>query len=538
MPRSLPRARFFSVLLALGSAANAQTADPGALAPAGGSTPAAAASSSGMLAALDVDGGASPGQGPPAWTIEPRIMLSETLTDNVRVNGSASRQADQITEIAPGIRIQAKSARLKGYFDYTLRQQVYAQHPDYGRTQNALNTMSTLEAVEKWLFVDFTGLVTQQAISAFGAQSPSNTSINSNVIESSTYRVSPRIIGQIAEVAEYSLRYDASTTRSSSATTSNIDVSQWSGQLRGGTPFQRLKWTIDGSQVSNEYSGTRYRDGLKNDSDRFSVTGSYLLFPDFSVSLSSGRETNNYASPDQQSRETHGYGFEWNPTERTRITASRERRFFGNGHSFSFSHRFPLSSISYTDTKDVSLLPNQFSQAGQSADWQRAENLCMSEGRKEDPQCINDWLALWQGSSDFLSARLRLQRRQQLALALMGARNSLTLLADRSESQSLLASEVLDETTQSSLIRQKGLSLNLTHRLSPTSNLSVIASRRESIGSGNGDVQATTTIYQLGLTTKLGSRTRGSLNARHSSFDNHATPYKENAVIGSIYLIY
>ena len=541
MRSSLAHAQFVSVLLALSTAATAQTLVPGPLTAPGGSTPTDPASAAGMLSALDDDAGASSGMGQPAWIIKPRILLTETLTDNVRVSGAGGRQADQITEIAPGIRIQTSSARLKGHLDYSLRQQFYAQHPEYDRTQNALSSFATLEAVDKWLFVDFSGVVAQQSISAFGPQSPDNTSINSNVVETSTYRLSPYIRGQIGGVAEYSLRHDASTTRSSSATANNIDLSQWNGQVRGSTPFPRLGWSIEGSQVSSEYSGSSYRSGRTNDSDRVKLRGTYLLFPDFRISLSSGRETNNYVSTNQQSRETHGFGFEWSPTERTRISGSKERRFFGDGHSFTFTHRFPLSSISYTDTKDVSFQPNQFSLAGQTTGREWAEQYCKLFNPDATPEIIQNCVITElsaQGSGDFLSARPRLQRRQQLSFALMGARNSLTLLASRSESQSLRADDFLDDTTQSSVIRQEGLALNLSHRLSAMSNLSLLASRQESIGSGNSDVKATNTTYQLGFTTRLGSRTSGSLRARHSIFSSQANPYTENSVIGSISFIY
>lgn len=534
MRTSLAHSRCISFLLALSTVASAQTVVPEVISPPGGSAPADLSMGAGMLSALDGGAGASASMGQPPWTIQPRIMLTETLTDNVRVNGSNDRQADQITEIAPGIRIQASSARLKGHFDYSLRQQFYAQHPEYDRTQNSLNSFATLEAVEQWLFVDFSGVVAQQPISAFGAQSPGNTSINSNVTETSTYRLSPYIRGQIAGVLGYSLRHDASTTRSASATATNLDLSQWSGQLSGGTPFQRLSWSIDGSQSSSEY-GNR----MQYDADRVRATASYLLFPDLRFSLNRGREANNYASANQESRGTHGFGFEWNPTERTTISASKERRFFGDGHNFSFSHRFPLSSISYTDTKDVSLLPNQFSQLGQNANREWVEQYCrlLNQATPENiPNCVIDLLSTGQGSRDFLSAYARLQRRQQLAVAIMGARNSLTLVAHRSESQSLQANDFLDETTPSSLIEQKGLSLSLSHQLSPITNLNFLASRQESIG--NGDTSATNTLYQLGLTSKLGSRTSGSLTARQSSFESQNAPRKEHAVIGTISFIY
>lgn len=293
------------------------------------------------------------------WFFTPRISLTETLTDNVNINRSSSgKQGDLITQIAPGMRIEARTSRLKAYFDYALQGQFYAKN-DYSRTQNSLNTFGTFEAVDNWLFLDFSGVIAQQAISAFGAQSPDNTSINNNSTETASYRISPYIRGQLGGIVEYLLRYSLSTTRSDASIVSDTNISQWTGQLHGSTPFQNLKWTIDADQQTTDYS--RGRD---NEAERLRVVLTYSVLPELSVLLSGGQESNNYVSIEQKSTSTYGYGFDWNPTERTKISAFKEIRFFGDGHNISFSHRFPRSSIRFTDTRDVSVLPNQYTTVG------------------------------------------------------------------------------------------------------------------------------------------------------------------------------
>jgi hypothetical protein len=47
-----------------------------------------------------------------AVSIVPRVSVTETLTDNVRLS-SVDKQADLITEISPGIRISSEGRRLK-----------------------------------------------------------------------------------------------------------------------------------------------------------------------------------------------------------------------------------------------------------------------------------------------------------------------------------------------------------------------------------------------------------------------------------------
>lgn len=478
----------------------------------------------------------------PTWVIKPRISLTETWTDNANLNqGTNSKQSDLITEVAPGIQIQARTARLKGYLDYSLRGQQYAHNTNSARTQNSLNAFGTLEAIDNWLFLDFSGVIAQQSISAFGAQSPASTSVNSNSTETSTYRLSPYIRGQLGGVAEYMLRYNASTTRSDSSTAAGIDISQLSGQLRGSTPFQRLKWTIDGNQQTTDYS-----TGRTTDAETYRGMLTYSLFPQFRVSASGGWESNNYASATQESRTTHGYGFDWNPTERTQLSVFKERRFFGDGHNISFSHSFPMSSIQYTNTRDVSVLPDQFGYVGRGTVYDQYYQLFSGIS---DPvlraNFVNAFLAAFginpnsQVVSSFISSQASVQRRELLSYVIYGARNSITLLANRSENQSLLATSIgKDDFSKSTTIRQSGLSVNFAHRLSEISNLNLLLSRQESTGGTGSSLKATTTMYQLNVSTKLGAKTTGSLSVRRSEFDNSTTPFIENALIGVVTYIY
>lgn len=489
-----------------------------------------------------------------AFIITPRITLSETWSDNVSLNAGSTRSKESgfITELAPGVRIDARTARLKAYFDYSLRGQFYSTPSGYSRTQNQLNTFGTLEAVSNWLYVDFSGIIAQQAISAFGSQSPGSANINNNTTETSTYRLSPYIRGQVAGVAEYLLRYNYSTTHANASIASDVDLSEWVGQLRGSTPFQSLRWALDASQQTAEYSY-----GRKTDSDRFTASATYIVVPQFRVTFSGGQEANNYASVDKESHTTHGYGFDWNPTERSQISAFRDKRFFGNGHRYTVNHRFPLSSISYSDTKDVSILPNQFTSVGMGTVFDLFKQICRQQLASQFPDPIQldiaanncaSGLSAASGvsastpvTSSFLSSRATIQRRQELALAIQGVRNTLTIMFNRNENDSILASDsIQDDFYRNSVnsIKQRGVSISLAHQLSGLTTANLTASRQESTGTGTTALKATTTLYQGGISTKLGPKTTGSLNVRHSKFDSSTNPYTENAVIGMLSVLF
>lgn len=537
----MPRIKFCSLsvvtLSVLTSAAMAQTV-PGAVTNlTGASAGTGATAQTSGAPTPDSKENTTPGR---AWSIKPRISLTETLTDNVAVNRTqGNKEADLITQLSPGIRIEGKSARLKAYLDYALNAQLYAKS-DTSRTQNSLNGFGTFEAVDNWLFLDANARIAQQSISALGAQSPSSTSINANSTETSTVGFSPYIRGQIGGLVDYGLRYNRSTTRSSASTVSNIDLAEWSGQLKGSTPFRNLQWSVDARNQVVDYSS-----GRETDASRMTGRLTYALTPQFRIIGSGGWEENNYASIDQQGQTTHGYGLDWNPTERTQFSAFKERRFFGDGHNISFSHRFPRSSIRFSDSRDISVLPNQFANQGYGSLYDVIAAQFAGLPEPDRTNAIQNFFVAnptlnpnAQVTSSFLSSRATIQRRQQLSIVLLGVKNSITFLANRNVSQSTLASNaVADDFSRASEIRQQGFSINYSHQLSQLSSLNALFSRQESTGTGTNTLKTTTNLYQLNLATKLGAKTSGSVSVRHTASDGTVS-FKENALIGTVTYTY
>ena len=54
---------------------------------------------------------------PSTW-FEPRISVQHTVTNNARLNDT--KISDQVTEVTPGVRWIGNTARIKGFFDYSL----------------------------------------------------------------------------------------------------------------------------------------------------------------------------------------------------------------------------------------------------------------------------------------------------------------------------------------------------------------------------------------------------------------------------------
>jgi uncharacterized protein (PEP-CTERM system associated) len=480
-----------------------------------------------------------------AWAIVPRIGLTGTLSDNINL-ATTDKQSGLISQLSPGIRIDGRTARLKMFLDYQLDAIAYSTGNNSSQVQNFLKTFGTLEAIDNWLFLDFGGEIRQQVINQFGQQSSSAIYNTGNTTETSTFFLSPFIKGQLGGSADYFLRYNSSVTNSKDSTLSDVTLSQWLGQINGNTRFQNLNWAIDGRQQDTDYSqGRNYNDS------RIRALLSYRLFPEFRLSGSGGYESNNYQSLDNEGNSTYGAGFNWTPTERTQASGFWEHRFFGTGHNVLLSHRFPLSSIRYTDTRDVALIPTDFTTSGLGTVYDQyfqifaslipdpvnrdayVRNLLTQAGVSPDAQAVNNYLA----------NRPQVQRNQQLSLVLFGSRNAITFIASRRDSQPLtLAPNGLEGiASEADRVTQQGYALGFSHRLTPLTGLNVLASRQKNKSGLTNEIDTTLTTYQIGVSTRLGARTVGALNARHQDFsgsDLTTTPYKENALIASVTMVF
>jgi uncharacterized protein (PEP-CTERM system associated) len=45
-------------------------------------------------------------------------------------------------------------------------------------------------------------------------------------------------------------------------------------------------------------------------------------------------------------------------------------------------------------------------------------------------------------------------------------------------------------------------------------------------------------MYQANLNSKLGARTTGAVTIRHTKFENSTNPFTENAIIGTVSVIF
>lgn len=471
-----------------------------------------------------------------SFYVVPRISVLETVTDNVRLE-SGSHRSDFVTTISPGLSVRSDAGRLRGYLDYSLNQILYAREGSANELQNSLNTRMSYEAISNFAFIDVTGTISQQAISAFGQQSVDNTSINRNRTEVSTLNVSPYVRGRLADLANYQVRYSRSITRSKNNLGSDGDAQDLTASLSGESNSRVLNWSASATHSEQEFN-----PGRSTESDRLRGVLTAVVNPQFNVSLIGGHESNNYASANKEGKVTYGLGFDAALGERTRLSAQIERRFFGTGHSLTFDHRTAHTAWRFSDTKDVSVTPNQIGNTGLRPLYDLYFSLFTSV--EPDPvrraAMVENFLRVngLNGSTNvnvgFLTSGATLVRQQSLAFTVFGARDTISLIAIRGNNGSLVGGiGGTDDFSNTSTVRQFGWTASFTHRLTQETSLNVLVNQLRSSGD-TGLLSTNLRSLNMTVSTRLGLRTTASVGARHTIFDSSSLPYKESAAFGSL----
>lgn len=471
-----------------------------------------------------------------AITVTPRISVTETITDNARLS-TDNRQAEFITEISPGIRVASDAGRLKGFFDYALNARLFAKDTSSTTTQNALTAFGSFEAVDNWAFLDINGTITQQAISALGPQLTGGPLINANQTETTSLRVSPYVRGRWANAVNYDARYSVSSNRSQSSQVSDVITKDLSLQLSGQGSSAKLSWSLNAGQQNVAFGA-----GRTTESDRLSGTVTYAVAPQLNLSLTGGQESSNFTSAEKQSSWTSGLGVNWVPSPNTNVSVNRQNRPFGESHSITLSHRTARTAWNLSDSMDVISSPAQsgVTSLGSTFDLYFAQFAAIEPDPIRRAALVTAFLQTnginpaGPVLSNFQASGLTLQRRQNLSFSLLGVRDTITVIASRSESSRLDSfSTVVDDFSTAAVIRQNGLSVSYAHRLTPDSSMNVLASAQQS-SDGAGLQESTTKTVNISLSTKVGVKTTAVLSARRVVYDSTTQPYSETAFTGTL----
>lgn len=473
-------------------------------------------------------------------TVQPRIGLTQTWTDNLRLDDS-NKDAALITTVSPGISMASRSGALRGSLDYSLNGIYYLKSSEPSRVQNALSANGQAELISRTLYVDVRATIGQQNLSAFGTptaptlgtQGSVSNLANANQRETGTLTVSPSLRGVLGGLASYDLRGDFTRTE---ARGSSVGDSRGTGgslrvnQLNAGV----LSWW---AQANTQRVTATEAAANRNESLRLGLN--YRPDPDWLFVASAGQERSNYLGNGNQNGTTAGLNAEWTPTPRTRVGADWQHHSYGDTHALTFEHRMSRSVWRYTDTQTVTL-GNTGATGGVRSNYDQLFLLYASsvpDPAQRDAQVRADLQRLGlspdaPAATGFLSSGPSRLRNQLLGITLLVPRGSVSAQASRAVTSRLGNNINQGDLANTSRVEQRSYTLSASHQLTPLSGLSLTASRQETTGDATARAARLTSVI-ASWNARLGQLLNGQFGARHSRFQG-VTPYTENAVYGTL----
>lgn len=138
----------------------------------------------------------------------------------------------------------------------------------------------------------------------------------------------------------------------------------------------------------------------------------------------------------------------------------------------------------------------------------------------------------------FLTSAQSISDRQELIFSLLGIRSTFTFIASRARSQRLDSlSSAVDDLSSGNSINQQGLSMNLSHRLSPELNVSIFNSK-QIISSNNNSPVETINLFSINLSKNISRNSSFSLGVRNILFDRAVEKSRETAINANFNLLF
>lgn len=483
------------------------------------------------------------------WDIRPRLSISETYTDNVRLGGvggfgggGGRGGSDFITQINPGINLTGNGRRFDVNANYTLNNLFFA-NSGLTRIRQQLSSNGTAELLRDLFFVDGRANISQQNAFLFGSQAADNANLSGNVRNIRTWSISPYARHRFKNLASGEVRYARSSVSSNQRNFFSNSSDAFIASLNSGSAFRILGWGINYSHTEI----TRERGGVnlgKIELERATGTLRYVVNSQFSLIGTGGYERNSFISIRGKPSSTFWTaGFSWAPTRRTNLSASAGKRFFGDTYAASFDHRTRRTLWSASYTEDITTFGGQQSLFGGGI--LNAGSLGQLPGIGDGTALLNQGLPLnVSDPNNFLTNRLFLLRRFQASLALNGRKNSLVFrvftLSRKSFSPDQEDAGLIG--LQNALLtrdtRQTGGNVLWNHRLGPRTNANINFGYTQfefnATSQKNDNIIATASINR-----QLSEKLNASLLYRHQrrltgNANNFSNNFSANAITATL----
>ncbi len=463
------------------------------------------------------------------WDFSPRLTVSETYTDNVRLGGAGiggggvgnAEGDDFITQINPGLKFTGVGRRLNISTNYRMNNLIFAKNSRY-LIRHQLNATTTAEVIKDFFFIDGAARRSQQNASALGPQAVDNANLSGNRLDLRTYNVSPYLRYRFKTFASTELRYTRGIVESSGGNAilalRNSQRDSYQFNLISGSAFRTLQWGLNYNK--NIIHFTSFNREIKM--ERSIANLRYNLSSEFAFTATGGYEDNRFGSALRKdvSAPSWTVGFFWAPTRRTDLNFAVGKRFFGDTYKGDFNHRTRLTTWSAHYVEEVTTFNQQAGAGGAGgAGGFGGFGELGGLGGLGNLNALNS-----------VNNGLFLQKRFRASVSLNGAKNTLTLAVfniSRKQLSSIENDVELSDLTIAQLnrdMKQTGVNARWNHRISARTNASIGASY---VKFRFGAINATSNnmIYNANLTRNFQPNLTGSLRYRHIQRQSGASQF-------------
>lgn len=470
--------------------------------------------------------------------IETSLTVSETFTDNAQA--AKNGQSDWITEISPSVSLRRAAGRVTGNLDASIRNLLYANDSSLSESFLTLSGSGKAEIIDNTFFVDVTGVVSRNNLSAFQGRPQWDSQNTSSQSETRYLSIRPRWVGHIGNSdVQYAMSYDGQAL-SYGSNMSDQNVGTFHARLFDPTAGARFGWSIDYNKLDNSYS----QSNQQNVNDE-SLTGTLTFYVtrQLSLRLIAGTETNNYMTGSEETGAVTGYGFNWRPTPLTNFDGTWEHHVYGDTYDVRFSHRRALVAFDLSATRQItssyataantlgSYYYNLFSASLVS---QYPDPVQRDQATRELMKSLGVQ-GVYFGNT--YTNSFYEDQRVQAGVSLIGVRHVLALSAyhsDQTTTNRAFAFDSSDNFANNDNVKSWGWTVSLSHQLTPSSSLTGALFWSKSDGSGGVPSESNKdTGLIVGYNRQLGPKTSCTVNFRHesSSGDNG---FNENALTASL----
>ncbi|MEO8304494.1 MAG: TIGR03016 family PEP-CTERM system-associated outer membrane protein [Betaproteobacteria bacterium] len=470
------------------------------------------------------------------WRITPSASLTETYTSNANYASQGAAQSDWVTSVTGAMQISGEGARLKVNGSIAATGWFYANQTQNNSFAPTVTLASTLEAVEKFFYIEANANVTQTFLSPFGPQPGSLVNTTANRYTSQTYTVAPYIKGVIpGTYLTYDIRDDniwtiASQYGDTSLSVPNTYLNRLHASLN--STASPLGWTA-------EYIGTRYEPtgGEVDTVGTYTIQVGrgivyYQFDPHLRLAVRGGYENEQFPLTGSEGV-IYGLGGTWAPTDRMLINGFWEHRFFGSSYSFQFTDRMPRVAVSANFSRGLETYPQNALSIPAGANVAAFVEAAFTT-RIPDPAeralAVQQFLAssglpaTLATPVNFFAANILLQNSASATVVLLGVRNSLAFNAFYLKSEAIAGTgSALPPALQfGENNTQTGGGASFNHQISGMTNLTASATYSTTTSNATrglfADLRTTNAYLNVGIGTRLGPKTTATAGAGYTRF--------------------